>query len=77
MVAARRLQVTCILYCSLSVSRPNGLGKGLRPMLSREIDMPEDVRRAVAAELEAMEEEEGEDDEEEEEEEYEDEDEDE
>lgn len=35
----------------------DGVGKGLKPMLERENDMPEDVRRAVAAELAAMEEE--------------------
>ena len=33
----------------------DSLGKGLKPMLEREKDMPEDVRRAVAKELEAME----------------------
>ena len=33
----------------------DSLGKGLRPMLEREKDMPEDVRQAVAKELEAME----------------------
>jgi thymidylate synthase len=33
----------------------DGIGKGLRPMLEREDKMPEKVRRAVAAELEAME----------------------
>jgi len=33
----------------------DGIGKGLRPMLAREHDMPEDVKRAVARELEAME----------------------
>ena len=33
----------------------DGLGKGLRPMLARETEMPDTVRRAVAAELEAME----------------------
>jgi thymidylate synthase len=33
----------------------DGVGKGLRPMLERENDMPEEVRRAIAAELEAME----------------------
>jgi len=32
----------------------DGLGKGLQPMLARENDMPEDVRQAVARELEAM-----------------------
>jgi thymidylate synthase len=32
----------------------DGLGKGLQPMLAREHDMPEDVRQAVARELEAM-----------------------
>jgi len=36
----------------------DGLGKGLRPMLARENDMPPGVRKAVAAELEAMENEE-------------------
>jgi hypothetical protein len=33
----------------------DSLGKGLKPMLEREKDMPEEVRRAVAKELEAME----------------------
>jgi hypothetical protein len=33
----------------------DGLGKGLRPMLEREQDMPETVRQAVAKDLEAME----------------------
>jgi thymidylate synthase len=33
----------------------DGVGKGLRPMLAREHDMPPDVRRAVETELEAME----------------------
>ena len=33
----------------------DGVGKGLRPMLSREPDMPVDVREAIAKELEAME----------------------
>ncbi len=33
----------------------DGVGKGLRPMLSREPDMPVDVREAIARELEAME----------------------
>jgi thymidylate synthase len=33
----------------------DSLGKGLRPMLEREKDMPEDVRRAITEELEAME----------------------
>ena len=33
----------------------DSLGKGLRPMLDREKDMPEEVRQAVAKELEAME----------------------
>jgi thymidylate synthase len=33
----------------------DGIGKGLRPMLAREDEMPEEVRGAVAAELEAME----------------------
>jgi hypothetical protein len=33
----------------------DGLGKGLRPMLARESDMPPEVRRAIAEELEAME----------------------
>jgi thymidylate synthase len=35
----------------------DGVGKGLRVMLEREPDMPEDVRQAVAKELEAMEQE--------------------
>ena len=35
----------------------DGLGKGLRPMLAREEGMPDHVRRAIAAELEAMEDE--------------------
>lgn len=35
----------------------DGLGKGLRPMLEREQDMPQDVRKAIAKELEAMEDE--------------------
>ncbi|MBU4330883.1 MAG: hypothetical protein KKB53_10340 [Acidobacteria bacterium] len=33
----------------------DGIGKGLRPMLEREKDMPQDVRTAVQKELEAME----------------------
>jgi thymidylate synthase len=33
----------------------DGVGKGLRPMLAREPDMPVDVREAIAKELEAME----------------------
>jgi thymidylate synthase len=33
----------------------DGVGKGLRPMLAREDEMPEGTRRAIAAELEAME----------------------
>lgn len=33
----------------------DGVGKGLRPMLSREPDMPNAVREAIARELEAME----------------------
>ena len=33
----------------------DGVGKGLRPMLAREPDMPPEVRAAVAKELEAME----------------------
>ncbi len=33
----------------------DSLGKGLKPMLEREKDMPEEVRQAVAKELEAME----------------------
>ena len=33
----------------------DGLGKGLKPMLEREKDMPEEVRQAVADELQAME----------------------
>ena len=33
----------------------DGLGKGLKPMLEREKDMPEEVRQAVAGELKAME----------------------
>jgi len=33
----------------------DGVGKGLRPMLDRESDMPEEVRQAVADELQAME----------------------
>ena len=33
----------------------DGVGKGLRPMLQREKDMPEHVRKAVAAELAAIE----------------------
>jgi len=33
----------------------DGLGKGLRPMLSREADMPQSVRESIAKELEAME----------------------
>jgi thymidylate synthase len=33
----------------------DGVGKGLRPMLEREKDMPEDVRWAVASDLAAME----------------------
>ena len=33
----------------------DGLGKGLKPMLEREKDMPEEVRQAVAEELQAME----------------------
>jgi len=35
----------------------DGVGKGLRPMLARENDMPEEVRQAVADELQAMEDE--------------------
>ncbi len=35
----------------------DGVGKGLRVMLEREQDMPEDVKRAIAKELEAMEQE--------------------
>jgi thymidylate synthase len=35
----------------------DGIGKGLRPMLDRENEMPEDVRRAIAKALEAMEQE--------------------
>ena len=35
----------------------DGVGKGLRPMLARENDMPEAVRQAVADELQAMEDE--------------------
>ncbi len=35
----------------------DGLGKGLRPMLEREQDMPPAVRQAIAQELEAMEDE--------------------
>ena len=35
----------------------DGVGKGLRPMLEREHDMPPDVRRSIAKELEAMEQE--------------------
>jgi thymidylate synthase len=35
----------------------DGVGKGLRPMLSREHDMPAEVRAAIARELEAMEQE--------------------
>ena len=35
----------------------DGLGKGLRPMLEREADMPQNVRKAIAQELEAMEDE--------------------
>lgn len=35
----------------------DGIGKGLRVMLAKEQDMPEDVRRAIAKELEAMEQE--------------------
>ena len=34
----------------------DGLGKGLKPMLEREKDMPEEVRAAIAEELQAMEE---------------------
>lgn len=33
----------------------DSLGKGLRPMLEREKDMPDEVKEAIAAELEAME----------------------
>jgi thymidylate synthase len=33
----------------------DGLGKGLKPMLEREKDMPEEVRRAIEKELRAME----------------------
>jgi thymidylate synthase len=33
----------------------DGVGKGLRPMLDREKDMPEKVRRSIAEELETME----------------------
>jgi hypothetical protein len=33
----------------------DGSGKGLRPMLQREEDMPTDVRKAIERELEAME----------------------
>jgi thymidylate synthase len=33
----------------------DGLGKGLKPMLEREKDMPDEVRQAVAEELKAME----------------------
>jgi len=32
----------------------DGIGKGLKPMLERETEMPEKVRLAIAAELEAM-----------------------
>ena len=35
----------------------DGIGKGLRVMLEQEQDMPEDVKRAIAKELEAMEQE--------------------
>jgi thymidylate synthase len=35
----------------------DGVGKGLRPMLAREKDMPADVRAAISRELEAMEQE--------------------
>ena len=35
----------------------DGVGKGLRPMLEREKDMPAEVRAAIAKELEAMEQE--------------------
>jgi len=35
----------------------DGVGKGLRTMLAQEQDMPEDVKRAIAKELEAMEQE--------------------
>lgn len=35
----------------------DGVGKGLRPMLAREKDMPAEVRAAIAKELEAMEQE--------------------
>jgi thymidylate synthase len=35
----------------------DGIGKGLRPMLAREHDMPDNVKRAIAKELEAMEQE--------------------
>jgi hypothetical protein len=35
----------------------DSLGKGLRPMLEREKDMPPEVRREVEKELEAMEDE--------------------
>ena len=34
----------------------DGVGKGLRPMLEREKDMPEKVRKAIAEELRLMEE---------------------
>jgi len=33
----------------------DGLGKGLKPMLEREMEMPEDVRQAIARELCSME----------------------
>jgi hypothetical protein len=35
----------------------DGVGKGLRPMLAREHDMPEKVRRSIQEELRAMEDE--------------------
>jgi hypothetical protein len=33
----------------------DGGGKGLRPMLARENDMPENVRKAISEELQRME----------------------
>jgi hypothetical protein len=33
----------------------DGVSKGLRPMLAREHDMPQEVRQSIAEELEAME----------------------
>jgi len=36
----------------------DGLGKGLRPMLKRETDMPENVKKVIADELRHMEEDE-------------------